>query len=302
MSSNGPVKVYGSATKFRSDLTKRIKAADVLLARLEAARDRWRATPPPPPGATGLAARVGRLTNSGGINDVDESTTRWLVANDRLVEKYLGSGADEFKFYRRRSTPFDLDKPAGLADACEGTIREGVDQLQRLLHRLPHAGPTTIGPVEDRFAELRQTSLVEESVLNAYLTRMSKMRTRPQISAAIGAAKELVEACNRATLHRLGVDYPLGDFSKLGKIVRNELLKREGAAPSTKSGEAIGVLLTGMGTVEQALATLRNELGTGHGMPELPEGLRPRHAQLAIDIADTHVRYLVATLADLKLL
>lgn len=144
--------------------------------------------------------------------------------------------------------------------------------------------------------------MIEESLLNSYVKRMSKTSTRPQVSEAIGAAKELVEACHRATLDRLNVSYPLGDFQKLGKIVRNEVLKREGAAPSTSSAIAIDMLLSGMGTVEQGLATLRNEVGTGHGQAALPKGLRPRHAQLAIDIADTHVRYLVATLIDLKLI
>lgn len=42
-----------------------------------------------------------------------------------------------------------------------------------------------------------------------------------------------------------------------------------------------------MASVEFALATLRNELGTGHGRPDLPR-LRPRHGQLAVDTADTY--------------
>jgi hypothetical protein len=233
---------------------------------------------------------------------------RWLDGNDSIVQKYLGGGADECLSGRAgnngSSPPSQREdtEPSVRVDECQSLIDDNVRRLERLLDLLPRATPITVQAIEHRFTEVRQTNLIEETLLDSYIARMSKTRTRPQISQAIGAAKELVEACNRSTLDRLDVSYPLGDFPKLGKIVRNELLKRESTAPSTKSGEAIGVLLTGMGTVEQALATLRNEVGTGHGKPDLPKGLRPRHAQLAIDIADTHVRYLVATWADLKLI
>jgi hypothetical protein len=130
---------------------------------------------------------------------------------------------------------------------------------------------------------------------------MSKLRTRAQISDAIGAAKELVEACNRATCELLDVDYPEGDFAKLGRETRRALIARDHAAPSARATQAINQLFSGMTSVEGALATLRNELGTGHGRPDLPR-LRPRHGQLAVDTADTYGRYLVATLRDLKLI
>jgi len=72
---------------------------------------------------------------------------------------------------------------------------------------------------------------------------------------------------------------------------------------SPTATNAIDQLFSGMATGEHALATLRNEVGTGHGRSTPPEGLRPRHGQLAIDTADnTHVRYLVHTLRDLKLI
>nr|WP_253945527.1 abortive infection family protein [Nocardioides sp. zg-DK7169] len=129
---------------------------------------------------------------------------------------------------------------------------------------------------------------------------MAKLGTRAQISEAIGAAKELIEACNRATCELLQVSYSDSDFPKLGKTVRKRLAELErGSGTATR---AIDQLFAGMATIELALATLRNEVGTGHGRSALPKGLRPRHGQLAIDTADTHARYLVSTLSDLNLI
>jgi Abortive infection C-terminus len=302
----GPVKVYGSVPTFRSQLQKRTKwANDELRGQLDAARDHMRDGPEPDRSPTGLARIVHLHDYTRPLSRVEDAVLRWLDGNDSIVQKYLGGGADEFLSGRVWSPPSRREEvePSVRVDECQALIDDNVRRLERLLDVLPRtAAPVVVQAVEHRFAEVRQTNLIEESLLDSYIARMSKTRTKPQISQAIGAAKELVEACNRSTLDRLDVSYPLGDFPKLGKLVRNELLRRESTAPSTKSGEAIGVLLTGMATVEQALTTLRNEVGTGHGKPELPTGLRPRHAQLAIDIADTHVRYLVATLADLKLI
>ena len=211
------------------------------------------------------------------LEDVQESTNRWVNGNTALIERYLGPGANEFAHPPRRlpgrwASSRESDA-AERAQACHSAIDDDVQRLQQVIDRLPHPGPTAIRPVEDRFAELRQSGLISATQLASYVRRMSKTRTRTQVSEAIGAAKELMEACHRATLDRLDVPYPKNDFAKLGKIVRGEVLKREGAAPSSTSGDAIVQVFSGMATVEGALATLRNDLGTGHGKADLPKGV-----------------------------
>ena len=123
------------------------------------------------------------------------------------------------------------------------------------------------------------------------------------MSSAIGAAKEVVEALQPGDPGhaRCLATPPRTTSGSCGKAVRQEL-RAQDTAPSSTSARALDQLLGGMATVEHALATIRNDLGIGHGKPRLPKDLRPRHAQLAIDVADTYVRYLVATLSDLKLL
>lgn len=65
---------------------------------------------------------------------------------------------------------------------------------------------------------------------------MAKLSSRAQISQAIGSAKELIEACNRATCDLLEVEYPQSDFPRLGKVVRNELAGLErGSETATKA-------------------------------------------------------------------
>jgi hypothetical protein len=302
MASGPPLKVYGNESTFRTELGKRIRIAGELRARLDSTVDRYRLMPPPDPGLKGLARRLATVPTLSQFNAIDESASTWARNNTALFERYLGPGAQRFaeqQGHLRGAARVEVDGESR-AVTTRAFIDHEVGRLQQVLVRLPQPGAVSIREINDRFTELRQTNLVEQSVLNAYMSRMSKVRTRPQISAAIGAAKELVEACNRATLDRLEVPYPTDDFGKLGKLVRREVLRREGPSPTALA--AVDQLFAGMATVEMALATLRNDVGEGHGRPTLPDGLRPRHAQLAIDIAETHVRYLVATLTDLKLI
>ncbi|QGN58857.1 abortive infection family protein [Nostocoides sp. HKS02] len=77
---------------------------------------------------------------------------------------------------------------------------------------------------------------------------------------------------------------------------------RLGPVDKALVARAVQQLFAGFSSVEHALATLRNDVGTGHGRAQLPPGLRARHGQLAIDAADTYTRYIVETLRDLKLL
>jgi hypothetical protein len=297
-----PLRVFGDETKFRAELRKRLRTAVDLRARLDAARDELTQMPPYDPNLKGLAAMLQSAPGTGGLTAVAESVEKWRSGNNAVMTRYLGSAGYHVSLDYAPSWHRDEERdPNRRASTCQTRIEEGVEVIERVLSRLPQAATPTTAPVEARFTEVRQCGLLDPAAFDSYVTRMSRLRTRPQISDAIGAAKEMVEACNRATCELLDLPYPEGDFGKLGKVVRKELAARDHAAPSSRAAQAIDQLFAGMASVEVALATLRNELGTGHGRRDLPR-LRPRHGQLAVDTADTYGRYLVATLRDLKLL
>ncbi len=57
-----------------------------------------------------------------------------------------------------------------------------------------------------------------------------------------------------------------------------------------------------LGSVVTFLAAWRNAYGSGHGRSRYPPGLKPRHARLAVDGAETAIRFIVTTMDDLALL
>jgi hypothetical protein len=57
-----------------------------------------------------------------------------------------------------------------------------------------------------------------------------------------------------------------------------------------------------LGSVVTFVAEWRNAYGSGHGKPRFPPGLRPRHARLAADAAETAIRFIATTMDDLALL
>jgi hypothetical protein len=294
------LRVFGDEKKFRAELRKRLKLADDLRARLDSARDQIAQLPPYDPNLTGLAAAAQSFSLSPGLSPIEESVEKWRSGNNGLMTRYLGAAGDELALdYVSTWSRREIRDPARRVDESERRIEEGMGVLDRVLSQLPQAAPPAEPP--ERFTEVRHSGLLDPAALDSYVNRMSRLRTRAQISDAIGAAKELVEACNRATCELLDIDYSKSDFTLLGRETRKALIARDQAAPSARATKAINQLFSGMTSIETALATLRNELGTGHGRPDLPR-LRPRHGQLAVDTADTYGRYLVATLRDLKLI
>lgn len=288
--------VYGDEAKFRDALRRRLKSGQDLLDHLESARSQIK---PVPPEASRLALAL--YMNPPWIDDVQQSFGRWVRENHRMLTRYLGDGIETLgkTKFKGRDT---WKTPEEHLEYFEDRINYERDELQRVLDRVPPPGPAKVREPQDRFEELRRSGMIEESVLNSYVRRMSRTRTKAQISDAIGAAKELMEATMRGALDLLDVSYPDDDFGRLGRILRQEMTKRDPETPTKKAADALKQLAGGLTSTELALATLRNDVGTGHGRTNYPKGLRARHAQLAIDVADTNARYVVATLADLKII
>ena len=286
--------VYGDEAKFRDALRRNIKRSDELIEQLDAARSIIESIPP---NTAGLHVY---LLQHSVLEEFQPAFARWTRSNSSLLRKYLGSATTS---YLQQGWRYPRDDDAiAIADQYLHHIQYSKSELERVLNKVPPVRSVERKTNEDRFIELRNSALIEETVLNSYVRRMSRLNTKAGISDTIGAAKEIVEACARAALEDMGSSADGADFLVLGKRLRKEISQRAPASPTAKSARSLELMQLGFVNIEQALAELRNELGVGHGRRRNPTALSTRHAQLAIDIADTYVRFLVLTLQELKVI
>lgn len=136
--------------------------------------------------------------------------------------------------------------------------------------------------------------LVADSVIDGHLRQMRVRRTRAEISSAIGASKEIVEA----TFKDLSLKYNVTpsktapDLSDWWKVLRPLLADQNiDKALGSKDGALIKLVSSQVSLVHN-LGELRSKIGSGHGKAEHPAGLRPSHALLAVDTAHTLTRLL----------
>lgn len=152
-----------------------------------------------------------------------------------------------------------------------------------------------------QFAELRASGLVEPAVVDGYVKDMRDPKTAKQLVNSIGAAKEITEATLRAALDRFDETWDSNDdLRSLMKKWRKrvELI----AAPDPLTRETLDQAQAALGNLLTFLAAWRNAYGSGHGRPRYPPKLVLRHARLAVDAAETAVRFIVTTMDDEALL
>jgi hypothetical protein len=142
-------------------------------------------------------------------------------------------------------------------------------------------------------------NLSDPAVIETHLHRIRRsILSDPE--QAIGAAKELIESTAKIVLTTLGESFSAtADMGELVKAVQTALaLHPASVAADAKGADATKKVLGGLTSIAIGLAELRNLYGTGHGKATTAAGLRPRHAQLAVDAATTYCRILLATLRD----
>jgi hypothetical protein len=128
------------------------------------------------------------------------------------------------------------------------------------------------------------------------ITRMeTAIRDDPDL--AIGTAKELIETSCRSILKERGVKIDgKPDLPKLVKITAKELdLTAEDISGKSQTDDTIRRFLSGLATVSQSIAELRNIQGTGHGKESDTKGLGERHARLAAGAASALAVFLLET-------
>jgi DNA-binding PadR family transcriptional regulator len=140
------------------------------------------------------------------------------------------------------------------------------------------------------------TTLVDHAALHENVRRIEQSIDADP-AQAIGSAKELVEGVARQVLAHYGEEPdPSTKFPKLLKAAVAKLDLPSEPIPDAKQGaEALTRLIGGMGQIAEAMATLRNLYGTGHGRTR-PGGAEVRHARLVVGACGALSEFLLATL------
>jgi abortive infection Abi-like protein len=120
-------------------------------------------------------------------------------------------------------------------------------------------------------------------------------------AAAIGSAKQLIEATAKVVLHERGL--PVNDKADVPALIR-DAQQALGLHPSSivrgpDDAEAVKKILGGVSAIAIGVAELRNRgFGTGHGQLRTPAGLGVRHAHLAVNASITWCQIMLDTLVD----
>jgi hypothetical protein len=115
--------------------------------------------------------------------------------------------------------------------------------------------------------------------------------------AAIGAAKEVVEATAKFLLIRGGESVASAETmpSLIARAQRLLDVHVTTIDPGKDGAETIRSILGALTQVALGVNELRRDYGTGHGRPTRPSGLSGRHARLAVQSADAWVRFMLDT-------
>jgi hypothetical protein len=183
----------------------------------------------------------------------------------------------------------------------EPWLRASIGEVEALRALLGVRRDVATPPSPNRFAELEGSGLVDAAVIEGHVRDMTQPHTPSELAHAIGAAKELVEATLRGALDRLGEEWRETD--DLSVLMRKWRQHVERAAPPDPIGRgSLDSAQAALGNLLRFLTEWRNAYGRGHGRPRYPPGLSQRHARLAVDTAETTIRFVATTMDDLAML
>lgn len=112
---------------------------------------------------------------------------------------------------------------------------------------------------------------------------------------AITAARTLLESVCKHVLDDIGIDYPDdADLPKLWSMSAEAL----NLAPHQHQEKLFKTILGNCQSIVNTLGALRNKIGDAHGAGRRPVKPRPRHAELAVNLAGTMAAFLIATLKE----
>lgn len=129
-----------------------------------------------------------------------------------------------------------------------------------------------------------------DNVHGVWQKALDRRSTDPE--GAITAARTLLETVCKHILDEGQTSYP--DDADLPKLwaLASELLN---LAPHQHQENVFKAILGNCQSVVNYLGSIRNKIGDAHGQGRLPVKPKPRHAELAVNLAGTMASFLIAT-------
>ncbi|MAC88119.1 abortive infection family protein [Maricaulis sp.] len=132
-----------------------------------------------------------------------------------------------------------------------------------------------------------------ETVHAAWQKALDRRAIDPE--GAITAARSLLESVCKHILDDAGVEYsPKSDLPRLWGQCAEEL----NLAPQQHEEQLFKTILGNCQSVVSSLGALRNKIGDAHGSGRRAVKPKPRHAELAVNLAGTMASFLVSTWKD----
>ena len=224
---------------------------------------------------------------------------KWFSdVNDAALRTFTD---ERFGDYQELGNPPPLTATLGETAAAERGLTELTTDIQARVLVLTGA-LSDLGEHEDVAPAIRDApggwphlrGLVADSIIDGHLRQMRLRRTRTEISSAIGASKEIVEATFKAlsAKHNVTPSKATPDLSDWWRVLRPLLADQDIDKALGSTDGALIKLVSSQVSLVQNLGELRNKIGSGHGKVEHPAGLGPAHALLAVDTAHTLTRFL----------
>jgi hypothetical protein len=208
----------------------------------------------------------GELIAVAGIDDLLPS----FVKRHRDLGAYWQFIKREFKHYAERR------------DFLWEKFRPLLDQLEA------DEGHPAARPIEAAL-----NSLDEESVRAVWKKAMDRRISDPE--GAITAARALLESTCKHVLDELHAPYSDdADPGKLWALCADHL----NLSPSHHSEVVFKSILGNCQSIVNNLAAIRNKIGDAHGQGKRAVKPKPRHAELAVNLAGSMAAFLVATWRD----
>jgi hypothetical protein len=161
-------------------------------------------------------------------------------------------------------------------------------------------GGTLTGSVSPAVAE-EPATLLGIPVARDHIERLRDAVRREDVANMVGISKELVESVVHIVLRDREVEVDDDwDLVKLAKEAQKALLLH-GSVQDVEDdyiGQRVKRILSSLSNIVSAVIELRNEMGTGHGRPEPPSGIKTRHAKMTAGAAIVYSEMMLDTLQD----
>ena len=176
--------------------------------------------------------------------------------------------------------------------SCDGFILKSASRVSgAAIYKVEEVVGSGAHPADDMISETL-SSFSEGGVHFAWQKALERRSDDPE--GAITAAKTLLETVCKHIIDEAGGIYGQDDLPKLYAMAA-ELLN---LAPSQHSESVFKAILGNCQSVVGNLAGLRNKLGDSHGQGKRHIKPKPRHAELAVNLAGTMAMFLVSTWQD----